>query len=555
MKLLQALRGCSHRKIIVSLVSLMLILCILILSACKDIPKVDSSSNMDSSDGSNNNSSDITDNSQSEFDPLSGTLSAESVFATELVLEVEPDRPTDCASLNNPIEGLAETEAEALRSTILNAKNTSEIYKITGTTYYISAKGSNDNSGISKDSPFKTIDALDGIKLKSGDAVLFERGSIFRLSRSLNCESGVIYGSYGSGSKPALYFSPKNYGTIESWQPTNKKNVWVTEFPYLDACNVVLGYGSEIGYRRTKGLQELDSNYKFYHNVDTGYLYMYCDLGNPGRIFNSIEIVPQGRLVVISDGFSDIVIDNLCLKYAGNFGIDAGCVNNVSITNCEIGYMGGSQFAGSTNRYGNGIQFWQGGTNITVSNNWVYQTFDSAVTWQGQTKSSGLGPTVYKNIHFDNNLLEYNNADIEFFDTEGSSIENYTMNGNIMRFTCLGWGTRDEDHSIRGIEGSLRGHTDVMDSMKSISIQNNIIDTPARQIISWTNTPEQNKNTLYSNNKVFVNGIYRRESPVIAGIRMNQNDNTKIYANGQIELQNAFDTMCGRGTFITSWIN
>ena len=533
-----------------------MVVCMVLLSACGETTPIGGSSSDNSSSGksetNNGSSSDASsDESSSNINPLLGTLSAQSVFSVENAVETEADKPYNCANLNNPIKGAADKEADELRATIMNAKNTNEAYEIKGKTYYISANGNDENDGLSKDKPFKTIDALDSIELEAGDAVLFERDSVFRLNRSLNCISGIVYGSYGSGNKPALYFSPKNYGDISLWTPTNKKNVWVAEFPYGEACSVVLGYGSEIGYRRAKGLQELDVNYEFYHNTDSGFVYMYCDLGNPGRIFSNIEIVPVGRIINVDDGAHDIVIDNLCLKYAGNLGINLGCVHDVTITNCEIAFTGGAEFAGGTTRYGNGIQFWQGGTDITVKYNWVYQTFDSAITWQGQTKSSGKAPTVYKNIHFDNNLLEYNNADYEFFDTEGSSIENYTMDNNIMRFTNLGWGSRQEDSGIRGIEGTIRGVTTEM-IMKSISIKNNIIDTPARKAISWVSTEEQFRNTVLSGNRLYINGKYRFEENVIAGL---YDGNGKGSATNQAELRSVFDSLCGVGAFETVWNN
>lgn len=551
------LRGCSHQKYIKILLCSLLAVCMVTLSACREnidddkLPSDNTTINSNVSSTDSSSSEEVNSNNTSN-NALSGTLSTQSTFSVENVVETESDKPYNCAALNNPINGAADKEAEALRSKIINAKNTKELYGIKGTTYYISVNGDDRNDGLSEQTPFKTIDALDGVELKAGDAVLFERGSIFRLTRSFNCLSGITYGSYGKGNKPALYFSPKNYGNISSWKPTNKKNVWVAEFPYADTCSIVLGYGKEIGYRRTKGLQELDVNYEFYHNNDSGYVYLYCDSGNPGRLFSSIEIVPQGRIINMDDGVNNVVIDNLCLKYAGNMGINAGCVHNVTITNCEIGFMGGSQFAGGTVRYGNGIQFWQGGTDITVEYNWVYQTFDSAITWQGQTYRSGEGPTVYKNIHFDNNLLEYNNADYEFFDTQGSSIENFTMDNNILRFTCLGWGSRFDDFGIRGIEGSIRGVTPNMDSMKKISIQNNILDTAARQVISWTCTDEQVKETVFKNNRVYATERYRQDAPVIAGM---YDGTTKVYANNQLELQNAFDSQCGKETFKAVWID
>ena len=50
----------------------------------------------------------------------------------------------------------------------------------TGTTYYFSSKnGDNSNSGTSKNKPWQTLDKLENVKLKAGDKILLEAGSIF----------------------------------------------------------------------------------------------------------------------------------------------------------------------------------------------------------------------------------------------------------------------------------------------------------------------------------------------------------------------------------------
>lgn len=45
-------------------------------------------------------------------------------------------------------------------------------------------------------------------RLKSGDAVFFERGGLWR--GYLDCAEGVTYSAYGQGEKPRIYGSPEN---------------------------------------------------------------------------------------------------------------------------------------------------------------------------------------------------------------------------------------------------------------------------------------------------------------------------------------------------------
>lgn len=66
------------------------------------------------------------------------------------------------ANLNNPAFGFCENEADTLRENILNSKNTADLYKITGTKYYISSSDGDDkNDGLSPETAFKTIHGLD----------------------------------------------------------------------------------------------------------------------------------------------------------------------------------------------------------------------------------------------------------------------------------------------------------------------------------------------------------------------------------------------------------
>jgi hypothetical protein len=73
-----------------------------------------------------------------------------------------------------------------------------------GNEYYLSASGSDLGTG-SSDSPWKTIEKLNSINLKPGDAVYFEGGSTFEGTIILgpddsgNPERNVVIGSFGSG--------------------------------------------------------------------------------------------------------------------------------------------------------------------------------------------------------------------------------------------------------------------------------------------------------------------------------------------------------------------
>lgn len=431
------------------------------------------------------------------------------------------------------IKGYAENETQALRKEILNTPNTSDIYNITGTKYYISPNGDDNNSGLSEKDAFASIDALEMIDLQKGDAILLERGYVYRFGRTIAVKSGITYGSYGTGNKPAVYGSPIN-GINCNWTPTKKKNVWQTDFSYERACGMFLNYGEIAGILKNTGIGALEKNGDFYHDYANGLFYMYCDTGNPAKIYKSIEITPSFSIFRLS-GVNDVVIDNLSIKY-GSYGVSSGKIKNVHVTNCEFGYIGG--MVGADVRRGNAIEIFPGPIeNIYFEHNWIYQTFDSAVTWQGNAGEDCL----YKNVSFSKNLLEYNNADFEFWESDGAVIDGFVMNNNIMRFTSMGWGTRPEDGGIREIEGCFKGDVTNLKLADSIDIKNNIIDCPAREIVSLRAKVEQRHLFKTSGNKVYVKAAYRSTEDIVEFFPNRVAISDILKAKNLAELKTAFE--------------
>lgn len=435
-------------------------------------------------------------------------------------------------NVSDPIEGYAKAEAELLKNKILSSENTEKQYSLTGTRYYFSQFGDDNNTGIDENSPFKSIELIDGLNLHNGDSILFERGSLFRLKNAVVLKSGVTYGSYGSGDKPTFYTSPLNFADDKNLWKKHDENVWVTEFNYEPASGIVIDDGKLVGRVRHignskknengswyyDGVPVLTKNGDIYHDFENGLVYLYCDVDNPATIYNSIEIMPRVNAFCMEKGAHCITVDNICFKYTGGFPLSAAdSEGTIAITNCEIGYSGG--LSNGSVRFGNAFEMWINARNVKFENNYVYQTFDSAITWQGNR-----GDGEYKNISFCNNLFEYNNADIEFFERKGSTLRGFYMENNIMRFTSMGWGTRSDDDGIRGIEGCVRARTIHLEEMSDVTFKNNIIDCPARQIINWNIAPWQKNEITAVGNKIFYKQSCRSSPVALQGLQKNADE-------------------------------
>lgn len=499
----------------------MLLIMILLLSfvGCNDSDndsKGENSNNTQSSNQSGTVSGGTTSVETETVDPLSGKISFNSDLK-ETVFRDDADElkaPIDCSDLGTNYVGGAEKEATALRDKILNTGNTEEYYTITGTKYYVSPGGDDQNDGKSPEKPFRTIDAVNTLLLQPGDAVLFERGSVFRQTQAVRTSDGVIYGSYGKGEKPKFLASPMNFAEA-TWKPSERKNIWKTMYIYDEAGSMIFEHGEQIGYLKTS-VRNLTANTQFYFNESDGYMYLYCDKGNPSDVYKSIEVGTKVPNFNIPTGTS-ATIDNICAKYSSWIGIKGhfNC-KNVVVTNCEIGYVGGYLFG--VVRAGNAIQCWQGvQEGLKVQNCWIYQTFDTAVSWQGV---GGEG-CKYMNIVYDGNLTEYNNCDYEQWD-HGATLGNFQITNNIMRFTALGWGTRLDDGGVRGIEGVFYADTSDMVHVGKTVIKDNVIDCPDRKVFDWEINMDgkwDNWEKYYeiSGTKVYWKQAYRNSTEIVRG--------------------------------------
>lgn len=431
------------------------------------------------SDSSNTNSTN-SNNNNNESEDVSFSIGDQTVSETEASDSNEVEPIVDPTNLMTNYKGYAEKERNKRLDEILNTPNTAQLYKIKGKTYYVSTSGSDSNDGTTPEKAIQTLAAVGGLPLQDGDAVLFERGCIWRMYEAFSCRPGITYGSYGEGRKPMFLGSAKNFAQ-EKWEPSKKKNVWQINYMYSYPCGAFFDQGKQAGYLKTS-FRSMTANTHFYYDESMATLYLYCDKGNPSKVWDSIEFSQAGIHIKCATNVANVTIDNIATRYTGNYAIQGNYMNeNITITNCEIGFAGGAWVSGPSGglRYGNAIEMWCSRTGHTIDHNWIYHTFDTAISPQG---SEG---TPYHNISIDDNLLEFNNADFEWFDDYPSTIKNYTMNNNICRFTSLGWGTREDDGGIRGIDGVQRGRVS-KGIIQSLQFNNNIIDCPGRMIYKYS---------------------------------------------------------------------
>ncbi len=372
----------------------------------------------------------------------------------------------------------------------------------TGTAYYISSsEGRDGNDGLSPDRPIKDIGYINAINLKPGDAVFFKRGDTWRLVDNLLLgQEGVTYSAYGEGEKPLITGSPENGAESRKWQleyeDESGKKVWKFYRDMTDVGGIVIDGRKDVlrrAYGWWNGSEYIDidtrlvsenlfydwqlsengtqkpeislENLEFCCMIDysgcdypirrhelyyKGGLYLRCDQGNPGEVFDSIEFMtqelagPNAWMPVVYCA-SNCVFDNLNISYWSNCAISTGgdgAAENFIMQNCEVAYGGNGihEFISSepTTEFmlsGDGI--YGLARNGKVLNNYVHDVDGGAITFEAG-QSDGTVEVDY--FIAANNLVERCGAGIQLNDGNNNWIfDEISIDCNIITDIGGGW--------------------------------------------------------------------------------------------------------------------
>ncbi|MBR5307597.1 MAG: right-handed parallel beta-helix repeat-containing protein [Clostridia bacterium] len=420
---------------------------------------------------------------------------------------------------------------------------------VTGTLYYVSADGDDANDGLSENAPLKSIRAAT-VKAKDGDGILLRRGDMWRTP--FTARSGVTYSAYGKGAKPIICGSPENGADPEKWFLVyeNKETgalIWQYYDTGLTDIGAIFFNGGECyakkelpscdgktfvcRYDKTKIYdyrEALDANFKYFHaansivtgkeinaQVATGPLYLRCDNGNPGKVFDSIEFNVKTHGIRI--GGNDITIDNLCIKHAGAHGISAGTVRNLIVKNCEIGWIGGSIQGYNANaskgnhatRFGNGVEVYGGCDNYVIDNCYIYQCYDAGVTHQYSFHSRSN--CRMEHIRYTNCVLVDNVYNIEYFLSTNPEFErcgdDILFENTICRRAGFGFGSdRPDGHNQENIRSGTTGVSN--NPFTNYRIKNCIFDRSVYDNVQL-NCPDEKHHPKMEGN-TYIQGVGNR---------------------------------------------
>ncbi len=484
--------------------------------------------------------------------------------------------------------------ASRRKAEILNSKSA---YPTSGTIFYVDAEnGRDDNDGLTPETAVRSLERIEYLPTKAGDTVLFKRGQVFR-GCMIPRTHGVTFSAYGEGDKPLLCNSV-DASDPQLWLPTDAENVWMFSpmMPYVkDVGAIVFNHGECWGikicentvtgercdmYRsngrrgegvphgeldvwngrrfvhreceKFTGYKDIKGDLEFFHKYN-GYerVFLNCADGNPGDVFNSIEMTL--RHPAIKGNCTDCVFDNLSFKYA-NFGMAIGGSRNIVIRNCEFGWIGGSSqfpeqyaaqnpnvpFGSDVTRLGNGIEIWGDCDGFTIENCYFEQIYDAAVTVQ-YSRPTADRDYAMSNVRWINNVFDTSNYCFELWlsisDPNGfkREMKNVDISGNICLNCGHGWQHQRPDPSYAFYYGSGWAAADC--TFENCSIHDNYFINGRGSVVSaWAMGGSKMQ---FENNKVFHNrgfGSLRKDfdenSKEFTGFKMNEEDISAIQSSG-----------------------
>ena len=129
--------------------------------------------------------------------------------------------------------------AEKRKQEILSAPDS---VAVTGTRYYVSNDGNDENDGKTPESAWATLKKVSSAPLLPGDGVFFRRGDLFR--GEVMTAPGVTYAAYGEGDKPKLYGWDYSLANPDLWELYDEAHhIWKMKNKILDCGTLVFNDG------------------------------------------------------------------------------------------------------------------------------------------------------------------------------------------------------------------------------------------------------------------------------------------------------------------------
>ncbi len=235
---------------------------------------------------------------------------------------------------------------------------------------------------------------------------------------------------------------------------------------YTDVGNVILNRGLLCG-TKVRDPSDLKAQGAFWWDFNNWELKLYSKF-NPALYYDGIELALTRHIVNLQDK-SNVVLENIDVRYGGGHGISAVSTSHIIIRKCDISFVGGGdQYGNYKVRYGNGIEFWNTSQDTLVENCRLENIYDAALTTQGDK------PNTKRNQDFRDNIVSNSEYSLEFWNRgDGSSTENVLFEKNNCSDAGFGWSHKQRWDGPNGRHIMIYSNSA---STKNVVIRKNIFD-------------------------------------------------------------------------------
>jgi hypothetical protein len=212
--------------------------------------------------------------------------------------------------------------------------------------------------------------------------------------------------------------------------PDRKDNLLV------DVGNIIFDHGAACGVKKWR-VEDLKTPGDYVYLGPSQQVFLRAD-GNPARRYRSIELA-LNQCIILQGGAHDVTYEGLALRYGAAHGIGGAGTARVTVRNCAVSFIGGGHqlttAEGAPVRFGNGIEFWDAGSDLLVEGCRLWEIYDAALTNQG----SGAGSRQV-NIVYRNNVIWNAEYSFEYWNRPAEAVtENLRFENNTCVDAGSGW--------------------------------------------------------------------------------------------------------------------
>jgi hypothetical protein len=192
------------------------------------------------------------------------------------------------------------------------------------TTYYVDPGGSNGNSGLSPQTPWRTLLKVGISTFQPGDVILFKRDAVWNewLTPPSSGAAGnlIKFDAYGNGRPPEF---TGRYATTAAQWTNSAGNVWQVTLTAAQPISQLKFVQFATMWGNSQSAQNLLAHDRdwFYDPVGQN-LYVWSAAGNPVTHYGSVSpIILSGQALININGLSYVEIQHIKLDWYDGYGV------------------------------------------------------------------------------------------------------------------------------------------------------------------------------------------------------------------------------------------